>query len=268
MANEKPIAVVLGASYGVGAAVSQNLSCTHEVHGFYRGLTKPSREAAKRLEREWGVRMHQHDAGKTEAAVQECVRMLDTSLDASTVGVLVHSLSGAAVGRAVNVTEEGVERTFANLAHSFLWWTSELAVRGALNVDTPTRLIALSNPVPDFPLRNTGVIGAAKAALEAYVRILAQEIPTACVVGVRFGAVHTPAMRVVLGSPAAIEANAAVNTALMPYGTMQHEGDIAAFIRGLLAPGMEYLTGGIVDLTGGSVNALMDYAFSHPPVEK
>jgi len=170
----------------------------------------------------------------------------------------VHSLSGASLGDAILMAPDKIEKTFNNLAHSFLWWTQWLtrAERFGLHATA----IALSNPCLDFYLRSTGVIGAAKAALEAYVGILACELRGSPTVNcVRFSTVLTPALRKVM--PAAIERLDTLHQAIVPAGRIQEATDVADVVEMLLSPQAAWLNGAVIDATGGAPKMLMDYAF-------
>ena len=242
-------AVILGATAGVGRAITETLTDSgYRTLGFHRGNHEVG-----------GLKIHQ--LVKANASVAD-VCISDVVKFCNQVDVLVHCITGAAVGSALHTSPEDVERTFENLAHSFLWWANELAEEGLLGVGTSTRLIALSNPCPDFYLRNTGVIGAAKAALEAYVKMLAVELgPSGVRVNcVRFGMVKTPAIEKVL-SPTALAAMQKTNEVITPCGRMQTTQDVAQIVKALVSDEMYWLNGAIIDATGGATSTLMDYTF-------
>ena len=243
-------AVVLGATAGVGKAIIEQLGCDYYATiGFHRGHYSTKSLRANRLV--------QHDATDVEIGIEAVKSFLE---DDEQVNVLVHCITGASVGSILTRTRDDVERTFNNLAHSFLEWVQTLYLNEMLS---PTaRLIALSNPCPDFYLRNTGVIGAAKAALEAYVKMLAVELgPSGVRVNcVRFGMVKTPAIEKVL-SETALQHMQKVNERLMPAGRMQTVEDVAKTVKWLVSDNAYWLNGAIIDATGGCTSTLMDAAF-------
>jgi len=125
-------------------------------------------------------------------------------------------------------------------------------------------LIALSNPVAENYLRNSGVIGPAKAALEAYVKALAVEMGRSGrrVFAIRFGAVATPALEKVV--PGAATTMEKLHQRISPAGRMQTAEEIAAFVA-LLADRSEAtaaLNGAVIDFTFGAHLMLLDSAFS------
>jgi enoyl-[acyl-carrier protein] reductase III len=66
------------------------------------------------------------------------------------------------------------DRTFNYLAHSFAYWTQTLH---ELDLLAPhARILGLTNVLQESLLHNCGLIAAAKAALEMYVRLLAMEL--------------------------------------------------------------------------------------------
>lgn len=257
------MAVVLGASTGTGAAIAARLRDIYPVVvGFHRGFHP---KEADMMAREWGVQMAALDVGTNSSCVRAGVSMLEKYLHADDeprqIGVLVHALSGAAVGPVLDTTTQQIETTFSRMAHSFLWWAQEL--RASKLLAPGAKLIALSNPVADHYLSNSGVIGAAKAALEAYVRMLAVELGAegCTVIGVRFGAVVTPALEKVV--PKAREQLSALHKRISPYGELQTPSEIGWFVKMLVN---QYetrgLNGAILNYTNGAHLTLMDYAFN------
>lgn len=256
--------VVLGASTGTGAAVAEVLDGTPDMVtiGFHRGRHA---EDADRMARELEAFVPvKEDVGTSYEAVQRGLDALsEWGVPSFSVKLLVHALSGASVGSVRTITATQVEKTFAVQAHSFLWWVQGLRERHLLAPQAT--LVALSNPVADNYLAGAGVIGPAKAALEAYVKALAVEMGREGhrVVCVRFGAVMTPALKKVIGDEAAAKMET-INRALVPYGYMQHAAEIAAFIAWLAKhPGETWaLNGAVIDFTAGSHLNLLNYAFT------
>jgi NAD(P)-dependent dehydrogenase (short-subunit alcohol dehydrogenase family) len=257
----KNLTVILGGSVGVGAAIAKRIAGPTVV--FHRGRHPEGIERVTDVG--WPeMRFVELDVGRDRNAVLlgiNAVQHLLQEWELPAVGTLVHSLSGASVTNTLRTSLTQLERTFNNLAHSFFWWTQELVEHKMLAPNA--RILALSNPCVEFYLSNSGVISAAKAALEAYVRMLAVELgPSGAKVNaVRFGAVVTPALQAVLG-PQAVERLCALHHKLMPSGLMQTPDEIAKSIMVLLRDEFTAANGAVLDLDGGSVLKLMDYAFS------
>jgi NAD(P)-dependent dehydrogenase (short-subunit alcohol dehydrogenase family) len=254
--------VVLGASTGTGAAIAKALAWPmgdHQVLGFHRGWHP---KEAVEMERDRHVEMAALDVGTNFEAVSRGLTHTKREFGRQCVSVFVHALSGASVGAMKSISAEQVEKTFAAQAHSFLWWAQGLYHERLLAPNAT--LIALSNPVVENYLSGSGVIGPAKAALEAYVKGLAVELGRDGhrVLCVRFGAVMTPAFEKVV--PGAAAKMTAVHHSISPVQRMQTAEEIGKFVAVLVDKSEETaaLNGAVVDFTFGAHLTLMDHAFS------
>lgn len=253
-ATDRPTALVLGASVGVGAAIAKRLLRDgYRVIGFHRGRHRE--EALKSFCLSANMTLVEMDVGSSFQRVHDGLDAVSELTNS--VNVVVHSLSGARFGHALDMMPLDVEKTFNNLAHSFLWWVKGLIDEEMLGPGA--RIVALSNPCGDLPLRNGGVIGAAKAALEAYVRSLAMELgPRGMRVNaVQFGTVLTPAVQRLLVT----EKMADLHTQIVPVGRLCTADDVANFVAALVGPDCAWLNGAVLDATGGMLLTLLDYAY-------
>ncbi len=258
-------AVVLGASTGVGAAMARALARDPglDVFGVHRGHYA---DDARQLEADVlaagrRIVLHLGDAG-TPDGVQTCGRALAAAAGPQGVAFVVHSISGASLGRFLPThgdafTPRQVEKTFNYLAHSFAYWAQRLAEDGLLAPSA--RLLGLTNVLHDSLLNNTGLVAAAKAALEMYVKHLAIELgPAGYRVNLlKFGTVLTPAVRTVMGADAAARLEA-VHANLIPAGRMSTAEDVAAFVSILAREESAWLNGATIDFTGGMTLRLLD----------
>jgi NAD(P)-dependent dehydrogenase (short-subunit alcohol dehydrogenase family) len=253
-------AVVLGASSGVGYHIAHALKSgpwPREVIGFHRGHYQ---SGARNL-RHNGVMMLEADCGTMYSDVGIAIELLEQNAAANSIGLVVHSITGASTGSVIGSSPLAIEKTFNRLAHSYLWWAQGLLKTNLLAKECV--FLALTNPCPSFFLSNTGVIGAAKAALEAYVVHLGCELGLnhqLRFVGLRFSTVLTPALEKVLPQ-AAIYGLSRLHNAIQPQGRMQTGEDIGELVRAITSPDARWLNGTIVDGTGGAPAMLMDYAF-------
>lgn len=260
-------AVVLGMSAGSGLAIARAACRDHALHlfGVHRG-NHP--EAAQALAEELAeidrrAVFHLDDAGTAEAAVRGADELLKVAGPRS-VGCFVHSLANASLGRFIG--GEGVqgfvprqfEKTFASMAHSFVYWAQALVERDLLAPGS--RLWALTNPLHESLIGHCGMVAASKAALEMYVRHLALELgPRGHRVNLlKFATVVTPAVERVYGRDE-LERVEAVHRAITPARRMCTTDEVGRFASLLLDPRAEWLNGATVDFTGAMTQSLLDY---------
>src|SRR5882724_8474492 len=111
-------AIVLGATSGVGLHIADALLKDHDVHGFHRGHYP----AGACYLRSHGACMHEADAGTTFENAMIALDLATLEVAPYSLDVVVHSISGATLGRARDQTPTDVKKMFNRLAHSFAWW--------------------------------------------------------------------------------------------------------------------------------------------------
>lgn len=265
MADDDRWAVILGASTGVGGAIARAVARDPGLHvfGVHRGHYPDDARAVVADVTATGRRivLHVADAG-TAAGARACASVLAETTGAQRVGLFVHSISGASLGRFLPTrgdafTPRQIEKTFDYLAHSFAYWAQALH---ELDLLAPgARLLGLTNVLHDSLLNNTGLVAAAKAALEMYVRHLAIELGGLGhrVNLLKFGTVITPAVRTVMGAEAVARLDA-IHRDLIPAGRMSTAEDVAQFVSILAREETHWLNGATIDFTGGMVLRLLD----------
>ena len=258
-------AVILGASTGVGGAIARAVARDPglDVFGVHRGHYP---DDARRVEEDVQaagrrVVLHMADAG-TAAGARTCAAVFKELAGERTLGLFVHSISGASLGRFLPTHGDAfsprqVEKTFDYLAHSFTYWAQALY---DLDLLAPgARLVGLTNVLHDSLLNNTGLVAAAKAALQMYVRHLAIELgPLGHRVNLlKFGTIITPAVRAVMG-PEALARLEAIHRQLIPAGRIGAADDVARFVSILAREETHWLNGATIDFTGGMMLRLLD----------
>jgi NAD(P)-dependent dehydrogenase (short-subunit alcohol dehydrogenase family) len=120
-------------------------------------------------------------------------------------------------------------------------------------------LLGLTNPLGESLIRPCGLIAAAKAALESYVRSLAIELgPRGHRVNLlKFSTVITPAVKTVYG-PEAMERIEAVHRRMIPAGRMCTVDEVGRFVSTLAGDSCAWLNGATIDFTGGMTLGLAD----------
>lgn len=258
-------ALILGVSTGTGAAVARALARDPglDVIGFHRGHYPDDARALEDAVRAAGreVSLHVADAGTVDG-VRDCAAVVRERVGSERIAVVVHAMSGASLGHFLSVRGDPfhpkqVEKTFNYLAHSFAYWAQalheqHLLAPGAL-------LLGLTNALHDQVLHNCGVIAAAKAALQTYVRYLSVELGRFGhrVNLLKFGTVVTPALRTVLG-PGALARMEAVHAEMIPAGRMCTLEEVAGIVSVLARDESAWFNGATIDYTGGMTQRLFD----------
>ena len=269
MANVSPAserwALILGASTGTGAAVARAVARDPGLHvfGIHRGHYPDDARALEADVASTGrqIVLHVGDAGHADG-VAECAAALKARIGTGRVGLLVHGISGASLGHFLSTRGDAFhpkqfEKTFNYLAHSFAYWAQTLHEQGLLAPQAS--LLGLTNALHDQVLHNCGVIAAAKAALQTYVRYLAIELGAFGhrVNLLKFGTVVTPALRTVLG-PGALARMEEVHRAMIPAGRMCTLEEVAGIVSVLAREESRWFNGATIDYTGGMTLRLFD----------
>ncbi|WP_223765392.1 SDR family NAD(P)-dependent oxidoreductase [Corallococcus sp. AS-1-6] len=258
-------ALILGASSGSGAAIAEAVARKPglDIFGVHRGRYPDTARELVAHVRELGrdIHLRQADASTPEAAEAGADELLQRAGPRS-VKLFVHAIAGASVGRFLSegpdrLHPRRIQRTFDCMAHSFVYWTQALVRRDLLGPDA--RLLGLQNPLDETHLGNTGLISAAKASLEMYVRHLAMELgPQGHRVNLlKFGTVMTPALRHVY-SPEALAHLEARHAAMTPAGRMATLDEVARFVTVLAGDDAAWFNGATIDFTGGMTLKLLD----------
>lgn len=259
-----PWAVILGASCGTGAAIARAVARDpgFDIFGAHRGHHPEKAEALATFVRglQRNIHLRQADAGTAESAARGTDELLRVAGPRS-VKLFVHSIANASIGGLTR--EEGhrltpcqIQKTLESMASSFVYWAQELVSKDLLA--PRAHLLGLSNPMPDVIARDTAAIGAAKAALEVYVRHLARELgPRGHRVNLlKFGAIVTPAMARTLGGRLpALER--ALHDAI-PAQRLCTLDEVGRFVAVLAGEDAAWFNGATIDFTGGESQGLFD----------
>lgn len=258
-------AVILGVSSGTGAAIAEQVAKDPglNVFGMHRGRYQHSADEVEAkvqaLDRRAVMRVA--DAGSPEGAAQGAEALL-AAAGPKSVRLFVHSIASASVGRFLDpegkdLVPRQFEKTFDAMAHSFVYWAQALHRRDLLAPGA--RLLGLTNPLSESTLHNSGLIAAAKGALEMYVRHLAMEMgPLGHRVNLlKFGTVVTPALRHVFDEDA-IRHVERVHAQMIPAGRLVTLDEVAAFVTTLCSDQAAWFNGATIDFTGGMTHHLLD----------
>jgi NAD(P)-dependent dehydrogenase (short-subunit alcohol dehydrogenase family) len=260
-------AVILGASEGTGAAVARAVAVEpgFNIFGVHRGRHQESADALQSEIEATGKRvvMRVAEAGTADGAALGA-EALDAVAGAGkrSVRLFVHSIANASLGRLSSgekdqLVPRQIQKTFDSMAHSFVYWTQALLSRDLLAPGA--RLFGLTNTLSESMVGPCGLVAAAKAALESYVRCLAIELgPRGYRVNLlKFPTVVTPAVKTVYGADA-LERVQAVHRRMTPAGRMCTTAEVARFLALLAGDAGEWLNGATIDYSGGMTLNLMD----------
>lgn len=250
-------ALVLGASSGFGAAVSREMA-SRGVHVCGVHLDRRSTVAAAHQTREAceaaGVEalffnVNAADPGK----IREVLDALSERCAPGRLRLLFHSLAfGALVplvgdGPKTSARASQISMTFDVMASSLVGWTQEAMWRGLPGPGS--RILAMTSAGSTRAMPSYGMVSAAKAALEAFVRQLAVELgPQGITVNaLRAGVTDTAALRKIPGH----EAMMATAEALNPGGRLTRPEDVAGLVGLLLDAKASWVSGSVIAVDGG-----------------
>jgi NAD(P)-dependent dehydrogenase (short-subunit alcohol dehydrogenase family) len=258
-------ALVLGSTAGTGLAIARAVTRERglDLFAVHRGNHASAADALANEVTALGRRcvFHVGDAGHSEGALAGTKALLAAAGPRS-VKFFVHSLANASLGSFTaddksRFVPRQIEKTFDSMAHSFVYWTQALLANDLLAPGA--RLLALTNPLQESLLSHCGLVVAAKAALEMYVRHLAFELGSRGhrVNLLKFATVITPAVAKVYGVEE-LERVEALHQRMIPAGRMCTTEEVGRFVSLLLDERAEWLNGATIDFTGAMTQSLLD----------
>jgi NAD(P)-dependent dehydrogenase (short-subunit alcohol dehydrogenase family) len=260
-------ALVLGASSGFGEAIALALAARGMdivgVHLDRRAGVEHVAGLAARIEAmgraAWFFNVNAASDEKRKATLDEVDARLAARAKGERVRVLVHSLAFGSLRPMIpsaaapddKLTRAQIEMTLDVMATSLVYWSQDLVARGHLA--SHGRVLAMTSSGSTQMWPGYGAVGAAKAALEAYIRQLAVEgagrgfTANAICAGVT----RTPALEKIPGA----EGIVARATARNPHGRLGSPEDVARAVAELVRPGTDWMTGNVIAVDGGETVA-------------
>lgn len=241
MPDSDSVALVTGASRGIGRAVASELARTHRVIGTYRG----NLAAAESLHQECGAEIFQMDVASSadRAAVMEFVRSEHGRLD-----LLVNNAGIAP--RVRNDLLEASEESFEEVLDTNLQGPYFLTRDAAkLMLERGSGRIVFVTSISSYTAStNRGEYCVSKAGLSMAAQLYASRLaPEGIgVFEVRPGIIETDMVAPVLDKYKRL-----AEEGLLPQGRLGRPEDVALAVRAIADGNLDYSAGQVIDVDGG-----------------
>jgi NAD(P)-dependent dehydrogenase (short-subunit alcohol dehydrogenase family) len=247
-------ALVTAASRGIGRAIAQRLAASGALVGINFATNEgAARETLKSIESQGGKGFLLQGTLGTPEVAHSIAAALQSELTKRTgssgLDILVNNAGGVGGGGEatfVETTPEIYQRTFADNVGSTFFLTQALLS----HLRTGGRVINISSAGARLALQQEFVYCMAKGAVEVFTRALAKDLgPRGITVNVVApGLIGTEAAVDYMNNPDALNYMKS-NTALgRPYGKPE---EIAEVVHDLAKPGSSWVTGQIIEVSGG-----------------
>ena len=241
MSQESPVALVTGASRGIGRAIAIELAKTHRVVGTYRG----NLEAAMSLSSESGATIFQMDVASRESrdAAMQFVKERHGRLD-----LLVNNAGMAPRER--NDILEASEESFNEVLDTNLrgpYFLTQAAANMMLE-EGSGRIVFITSISSYTASVNRGEYCISKAGLSMASQLYAARLAGEGigVFEIRPGIIETDMVAPVLKKYRKL-----AEEGLLPQGRLGQPEDVAAAIRAVADGRLDYSAGQVIDVDGG-----------------
>ena len=241
MSQESPVALVTGASRGIGRAIAIELAKTHRVVGTYRG----NLEAAMSLSSESGATIFQMDVASRESrdAAMQFVKERHGRLD-----LLVNNAGMAPRER--NDILEASEESFNEVLDTNLrgpYFLTQAAANVMLE-EGSGRIVFITSISSYTASVNRGEYCISKAGLSMASQLYAARLAGEGigVFEIRPGIIETDMVAPVLKKYRKL-----AEEGLLPQGRLGQPEDVAAAIRAVADGRLDYSAGQVIDVDGG-----------------
>ena len=241
MANE-PVALVTGASRGIGRAIATELASTHRVIGTYRGR----RDAAESLASETGARVMPCDLAKSEDRAALVARVIE---EFGAPDLLVNN-AGMAPRERLDILD-ATEESFAEVLATNLegpYFLTQAVARAMVERGAGGRIVFVTSVSAYTASVNRGEYCISKAGLSMAAALWAARLAEfgIQVFEIRPGVIRTEMI-------AAVESayERRIADGLLPQRRMGEGADVARAVRAIAAGFLDYSTGQVLNVDGG-----------------
>lgn len=241
MTDRRPVALVTGASRGIGRAIAIELASTHRVLGTYRGNIK----AAESLRRECGATIFPI-ALASAADRGKLVQFLQSEF--GRIDLLVNNAGIAPRKR--NDILEATERSFAEVLDTNLrgpYFLTQSLARMMVGAGSG-RIVFITSISAYTASTNRGEYCISKAGLSMATQLYAARLAGEGigVFEIRPGIIETDMVKPVLKAYRKLAAEG-----LLPQGRLGRPDDVAGAVRAIADGQFDYSTGAVLDVDGG-----------------
>jgi NAD(P)-dependent dehydrogenase (short-subunit alcohol dehydrogenase family) len=250
-------ALILGASSGFGEAASLAFArAGMNIAGVHLDR-RATMENVERIVAEIRGMGRQAEFFNTNAADEtnrnQVLDQLKEKIGGQRVRVLLHSLAFGTLKPLCDpdpkeeASQKQLEMTLDVMASSLVYWTQGVLRREMMGEGG--RVFAMTSTGSWAVWKSYGIVGAAKAALEAYIRQLAFELAPRGITAnaICAGVTDTPALRKIPGNAEMIEVAKRKN----PHGRLTTPADVASAMVALAHPACSWITGNVINVDGG-----------------
>ena len=237
----KPIALVTGGSRGIGRAIVEELTSTHQVIATYN----TNREAAQAVASETGAHILPCRLDELNS-IDALIREVESSFGA--VDLLVNNAGMAPRERrdVLGATPESFDELFATNLKGPYFLTQQIA-RGML-AQNSGRVIFISSISSFTASVNRGDYCMTKAALSMAVKLFAARLAAS---NIPVFEIEPGIIRTDMIAKVAAEYDRRIGEGLLPQRRMGEPADVARAVRAIADGNLDYCTGQVLHVDGG-----------------
>jgi len=256
--NNKYWALILGASSGFGKATALQLAKDgFNIIGIHldRQATMHNVEEIITSIESFGVKqkfynINAADVQKRTEVINDLKKLLNGK---PLVKVIMHSLAFGSLKNFIykngelGITKAQLEMTIDVMANSLVYWVQDIYTNNFLA--EKARIFGMTSSGSHTVIQTYGAVSAAKAALEAHIRQLSEELGFMKVSAnaIMAGVTDTPALRKIPGNSDMMNVAKRKN----PRKRLTTPQDVSKVISLLCKDGGEWISGGVINADGG-----------------